>query len=205
MSNSVLPALPGLAWNNVTAPKFATKIQTSVGGSEVRASFQPYPIRQYELVHDFLRQYTPVGSSAYTEMATLYAFFCTMLGAWDSFLFDDLNDDTVVKSVFGTGDGATVAFQLGRSFGGFFEPVYNTNSTPLIYVNNVLKTVSTDYTISATGLVTFTSAPAGGLPVQWSGTYYWRCRFEEDQLSFTEFANLFWEQKSLKFRTVLNG
>jgi uncharacterized protein (TIGR02217 family) len=209
VSNVILPALPGLAWDNTTAPGFSTKIQTSVGGTEVRASFLPYPIRAYELVHEFLRQYTPPGGSPYTEMVQLYAFFCSRLGSFDSFLFDDPNDDSVTKTLVAVGDGATTVFQLGRTIGSgsttFFEPVYNVNSAPLIYVNNVLKTVSVDYTLSATGLLTFTSAPGNTLPIQWTGTYYWRCRFEDDALSFTEFVNLFWEQRSLKFRTVLNA
>ena len=200
MSQSILPVLPGLTWQNAKAPGFATKVQESVGGTVIAAAFRPYPIRAYEVKHELLRSY-----GAFTELATLYGFFCSMLGGFDTFLYDDPEDDTVTKSLIGTGNGSALTFQLGRTFGGFFEPVYNVNSSPLIYVNNVLKTVVTDYTISASGLVTFTSAPGGGLPVQWTGTYYWRCRFETDDLSFTEFANLFWEQAGLKFRTVLNG
>jgi hypothetical protein len=55
--------------------------------------------------------------------------------------------------------------------------------------------------------VTFTGGhiPAGGQAIAWSGTYYWRCRFEEDSIEFTEFANLFWDLKKLAFRTVLNA
>jgi len=204
MSQAVLPVLPGLQWENATTPSFETKIQTSVGGSEVRAAFMPYPIRQYTLVHGFLRQY-----GAFTEMATLHAFFCARQGAFDSFLFDDPSDDTVTLQQIATGNGVLTTFQLGRTIGGgfgvgFFEPIYNTNATPLIYVNGVLKTAGTDYTISATGLITFTVAP-GAVAIAWTGTYYWRCRFEEDALEFTEFANLFWAQKALRFRTVLNA
>jgi uncharacterized protein (TIGR02217 family) len=205
VSNAVLPVLPGLAWDNTTAPHFATKIQTSVGMSEVRAAFSPYPVRHYMLVHNFLRQYTPAGGSPFTEMNTLYGFYCSRQGSFDSFLYDDPADDTVTLQQFGTGDGATVAFQLNRTRGGFNEPVYNTHSTPLIYINGVLKSTPADYTINSSGLVTFTAAPGNGLPVQWTGTYYWRCRFDDDAIDFTEFANLFWSLKKLAFRTVLNA
>jgi uncharacterized protein (TIGR02217 family) len=204
MSNSVLPALPGLAWQNTKAPQFSTKIQTSVGMSEVRAAFNPYPVRRYMLVHNFLRSY-----SAFTEMATLYGFFCARQGSFDSFLYDDPEDDLIANTApymqFGTGDGATVAFQLGRSLGSFFEPVYNTHSTPKIYVNSVLQTTPANYSISASGLVTFTSPPGLGLAIAWSGSYYWRCRFDDDSLEFSEFASLFWEQKRLSFRTLLGA
>lgn len=204
MSQAVLPTFPGIQWGNTKAPQFATKIQTSIGFSEVRAGFTPYPIRRYALSYEFLR-----STGALTELATLYGFYCARGGSRDSFLYDDPEDDTIANVApymqFGTGDGATVAFQLGRSLGGFFEPVFNTNSVPKIYLNNVLKTVTTDYTISASGLVTFTVAPANTVVIAWSGTYYWRVRFEEDALAFTEFASLFWEQKKLGFRTVLNA
>lgn len=204
MSQAVLPALPGLTWQNTKAPEFSTKIQTSVGQSEVRAAFSPYPIRKYSLQYNFLRSY-----GAFTELATLYGFFCARQGSYDSFLYDDPEDDAIADvapyMTFGTGDGVTTAFQLGRSLGSFFEPVYNTHSTPKIYIANVLKTSGPDYTISASGLVTFTSAPGLGLALAWSGTYYWRCRFEDDSLSFSEFASLFWEQKSLTFRTIQNA
>jgi uncharacterized protein (TIGR02217 family) len=202
MSQAILPVLPGLTWQNTMAPKFSSKIQTSVGQSEVRAAFSPYPVRHYVLTYNFLR-----GYGAFTELQQLYGFFCARLGSFDSFLYDDPEDDTVPDTSpgnFGTGDGSTTQFQLGRSRGGFFEPVYNLHSTPKIYVNGILKTVSTDYSISG-GLVTFTAAPGNGLALTWSGTYYWRCRFEDDMIDFTEFASLYWEQRKLGFRTILNG
>jgi uncharacterized protein (TIGR02217 family) len=199
MSNSVLPALPGLTWSNTKTPTFTTKIQTSVGMSEVRAAFSPYPRRRYTLTYNFLRDW-----GALTELKTLYGFYCQMQGAFDTFLYDDPEDDSVTSQLIGTGDGSTTAFQLVRTYGGFTEPVYNPHAAPQIFVNGVLKTLGIDYTIT-NGVVTFAVAPGIGLPVTWTGTYYWRCRFEQDTLAFEELANLVWKQSSMAFLTVLNA
>jgi uncharacterized protein (TIGR02217 family) len=208
----ILPVLPGLAWENTKAPEFATKIQSSVALNEVRIGMTPYPVRKYAVVYNFLREYKPSGASKFEELNTLYNFFCNCGGSQTSFLYDDPEDDTIADvapyMLFGTGDGSTTTFQLGRSLnGGFFEPVYNTHSTPKIYVSSVLQTLGVAYTISASGLVTFLGGhiPGAAAPIAWSGTYYWRCRFEDDSIEFNEFASLFWALKKLTFRTVLNA
>ena len=65
---------------------YATKVQTSASGKELRASFQSTPIYKWELKFNFLRQ---TGyNTAVDEVAQLKTFFDTMLGSWDSFLFN---------------------------------------------------------------------------------------------------------------------
>jgi hypothetical protein len=54
------------------------------------------------------------------------------------------------------------------------------------------------------GLVTFNSAPAANLQVTADFSYYYRCRFLEDELNdLEEFLFQLWDCKSLKFRSVL--
>lgn len=61
---------------------------------------------------------------------------------------------------------------------GGFEPVYAPSLPDLkIYVNETLQTAS-QYTVSASGLVTFSSAPTSGYQLTWSGTFYARVRFD---------------------------
>jgi uncharacterized protein (TIGR02217 family) len=52
-------------------------------------------------------------------------------------------------------------------------------STPVIKINNVLTTA---YTISASGMVTFTTAPASTAQLTWSGEFDVPVRFDTDQL-----------------------
>ena len=78
------------------------------------------------------------------------------------------------------------------------EPVFDVNSTPQIFVNGVLQTLTTHYTISATGLVTFVTAPAGALSVTWTGTYYRRMSFLQSTAEFTKFMSNLWSLKTLE-------
>ena len=197
MSNSVFPALPGLGWSVMRTPMWSTNIQHTVSGREVRASFYSVPIYKYSLTYEVLRQ-----AAAFTEWQSLIGFYNARGGAYDSFLFDDPNDDTATLQSFGTGDGTTVAFQLKRTLGGFAEPVYNTNATPQIFKAGVLQTVVTNYTISSSGLVTFVVAPAAAAALTWTGTYYWRLRFSDDSIDFENFAFLFWAAKKVDLVSV---
>lgn len=210
MSSAVFPALPGLTWNITRTPQFSTKIQQAVGGRRIAAAFQPYPIRKWTLEYEFLRAYTPVGGSPFTEWQTLEGFFNARQGSFDTFLFDDPEDDTATAMIFGTGNGSQTAFQLGRTLGGFFEFVYNVygatfSGAPAIYNNAVLQTAGVDYNLSASGVVTFTSAPAGGHSLTWTGTFRWRCAFEQDATEFNMFAQHFWAAKSVSFLSVLGA
>lgn len=200
MSNAVLPSFPGLTWNTTRRPVFSTVVKKSVSGREFRASHYAYPLWQYKLTYEVLR-----ARSALTEMQILAGFFNARSGSFDTWLYNDPDDNAVNGQPFGTGDGTQVAFQLVRSFGGFTEPVYDVNTTAglaQVYVAGVLKTKDVDYTLSPTGLVTFGTAPTAGQALTWTGAYYWRCRFMQDQLEFNQFMKMFWELRTLEFITV---
>lgn len=53
-----------------------------------------------------------------------------------------------------------------------------------------------------TALVTYTTAPAAGTPLLWSGRFYKRVRFEKSSLEFKEFLRDLWESKSVALLTV---
>ena len=197
MSNAVFPTLPGLAWNVMRRPRWSTVAKQSVSGREFRAAQFSYPIWEYELSYEVLR-----GSSALPEVQQLIAFFNARSGSYDTFLYTDPDDKSVTAQQFGVGDGSNKVFQLVRAYGGYIEPVYDVNGAPSIYVNGALKTLTTDYTISSTGLVTFVTAPGVSMPVTWTGNFYWRCRFLQDEAEFNQFLYQLWELKRLTFKTV---
>ena len=87
MSSSVFPSFAGVDIAIKRSEIYATKIQTSVSGKELRASFQSTPRYRYELRLNFLRQ--AAYNTVTDEVAQLKTFFDTMLGSWDSFLFND--------------------------------------------------------------------------------------------------------------------
>lgn len=197
MSNSVFPSFPGLTWNVVRRPKWSTVTKKSVSGREFRAAQYSYPIWEYKLSFEVLR-----ARSALPEMQQLAAFFNARQGSYDTWLYTDPDDNTVTTQLFGTGDGVTTQFQLVRAFGGYTEPVFDVNGSPSIYKAGTLQTISTHYTISSSGLVTFVTAPTVGQALTWTGSFYWRCRFMQDQLEFNQFMRQLWELKTLEFTTV---
>ncbi len=197
MSNSVFPTFPGLTFNVTRSPVWSTTTRTSVSQREFRAANASFPLYKVKLIYEVLRQTT-----GYTEFSQLTGFFNQMFGSFDSFLWTDPDDNTTTAQTIGTGDGASTQFQLVRTFGSFVEPVFDTNSVPQIYVNAVLKTAGTDYSISATGLVTFTVAPGAALPITYTGTYYRRMRFAQDAAEFTKFMQNLWNLKTLEMVSV---
>jgi uncharacterized protein (TIGR02217 family) len=196
MSNAVLPTLSGLMFPVLKTPKWSTKIQTATSGKETRLGLWSYPIWEYTIGYGYLR------SSSTAELQTLAGFYNARQGAYDSWLFTDPDDNAVVAQSFGTGDGATASFQLARALGGYNEPVLALNGTPAIYKAGTLQAAGTNYSISATGLVTFVSPPANGNALTWTGSYYWRCRFLDDHITLEKFMASLWELKTLKFQSV---
>lgn len=192
MGNAVFPVLPGLGWNIGKAPNWATRIQKAVSGKELRAALMSYPVYKISLTYEVLR-----AETAYAELQSLIGFFNNRQGAFDSFLYNDTSDNAVTAQNFGTGNGSATAFQLIRTLGGNVEPVMNLNGNPSIYVAGVLKTLTTDYSLS-NGMVTFVAAPANGAALTWSGSYYYRCRFLQDAADFENFLYQLWALKKLE-------
>jgi len=203
MSNVVFPSqsvTPGLSWGVKQRPTFNNKVQRAVSGKELRTALMQYPLWEITLSYDVLRD--AQFQAGYNELETMVGFFCARQGAFDSFLFNNLTDNTATSTSIGTGTGNQTAFQLCRTLGAngytFNEPVNNVNTVTAIQFNGVTQNVS-NYSVSSTGLVTFFSAPGANVPVTWNGTYYYRTRFQEDASDFESFMRGLWELKQLTF------
>lgn len=199
MSEAVLPSLPGLEWNSKKTPMFRTKIQSSVSGKELRSSFMAYPLWKYRLSYAVLR-----SAAEYAELQNLLGFFLSRRGSFDSFLYTDPDDNSVTDQSFGTGDATTASFQLVRTLGGFAEPVQNLNGAPTLKVAGVTKTAGTHYNIGSTGIVVFTAGniPTAGQALTWTGSYYIRVRFLQDESEFNQFLYQLFDLKKLEFISV---
>ncbi len=148
MSNLVFPysRLPGVKINVKRRPMFKTQVQESISGKELRASWWTYPRYKYTLSFEGLR-----AANAYQEFQTLVGFIGRHLGQFDSFLFQDPEDNAVTAHPFARGNGITAAFQLQRSlvpaaslpadvsktfwpnYGDGYEPIFDLNGAPTIY------------------------------------------------------------------------
>ena len=197
MSNSVYPVLPGIQFNVSRTPIFKTDVKTTPSGREYRAAQMIAPLYRYSLTYEFLRD-----TAAFQEFRTLFGFYNQRQGSFDSFLFSDPDDSSAITQAVGVGDGSTKIFQLVRTLGGSVEPVYDLNSAIGIYLNGVSQSLGGNYTVNSTGGVTFINAPGAGVAITWTGNYYWRCRFLQDEMSFEKFMQALWEAKKVEFITV---
>jgi hypothetical protein len=112
MSSLIFPSLPGVKINVRRRPVFATKVQTTASGRELRATWQSAPRTRYGLSFEFLR-----SASAHNEFQRMANFIARHAGQYDSFLFSDPEDNAVTNHGFGVGNNATTAFQLQRTLG----------------------------------------------------------------------------------------
>jgi uncharacterized protein (TIGR02217 family) len=197
MSNAVFPDLPGIDIKVRKTPIWNTRVQRAVSGRELRTAFYSYPLYKLAISYNFLR------AGAEAELQAIVGFFNARKGSFDNFLFSDPLDSVAADQQFGVGDGANIKFQLTRAFGGNTEPVMNINGTPSITVDDVPRTPGTDYTLDSLGMVTFMTAPAAGAVLRWTGAYYYRVRFERDEMDFEQFLWELWEAKRVELRGSL--
>jgi uncharacterized protein (TIGR02217 family) len=195
MSDAIYPTLPGISWSFIRTPIWKTTIQPTQSGRELRSANMSYPIYKYTLTYDVLR-----SDPTFAELQTLIAFFNARSGSFDSFLFADPDDGVVTSGGFGTGDGVTKSFQLIKSYGGYAEPVIAVHAVTQVAVGGV---ATAAYTVANdTGILTFTSAPALGALLTWSGSFYYRCRFVADTYDFEKFMQNLWLMQKIDFQTT---
>jgi uncharacterized protein (TIGR02217 family) len=198
MSNAIFPSLAGLEYPVTRTPVAGkTLIQTSVSGLENRVALWSAPRWRWTLSFNFLRD------DSNDEFRTLLAFFLARQGSYDSFLFDDPDDNAVAGQPLGVGDGVTTAFQLVRSLGGYAEPVLAPHALTAVSVGGA--SIGSAFAVDPNGgVLTLAAAPAAGATVAADFTYYWPVRFMTDEVDFAKFMNRLWEQKKLDFISLKN-
>jgi len=207
MSTSVFPTLSGIGWPVTRSPIYKTRTQTNISGKEVRIADWSSPRYQWKLPFAFLRQGAgPFNGITFTEYSQLEGFFESMLGGWDSFQYQDVDDNKVTSQIFAQGDGSTISFQLKRSFGGGSCPILapNLSQTFNVYLNGspTSSYVVTHWGQTNPGVVTFSSPPGAGVNISADFSYYFPCRFDDDSISFDKFLSYVYECKSLTFTSI---
>jgi hypothetical protein len=191
MSNEVFPStLSGYMWDSTKKPMFNNITHSPVTGRDVRISMYNQPVYEFNLANQWMTK---------ADKDTLMGFFLARRGQFDSFLYGD-EDCVAVAEPFGTFTN-NASFQLVKSMGGFSHTVNNVVGAPSIYLANRLLE-SSEYTISATGLVDVHPVTGTGL-LTWSGSCYYRCIFLEDSQEYNQFANRLYECGEIKFKGCL--
>ncbi len=195
MSGLIFPTLPGMGIAVKRTPVFSTQVAVAASGKELRASYQSTPRWKYEIPLNFVRVSGFSSLTPSNEMAAILGLFNSVKGMWDSFLYTDPYSNTASGTSFGTGNGSLTTFQLLDIEG---LPIYDLNGAASIYVAGALTTPAS----IVNGLVTFSSAPANGAALTWSGAYYRRVRFDMDDYEQTQMANLCWDGGTVKLISV---
>lgn len=196
MSLDIFPTLPGLKWGSTRVPMHRTSVRETPSGREFRTRYFSFPRWRYKLAYEVLRE-----TDGLAELKTLVGFFNARGGAAQRFLYLDPDDCSVVDQRLGTGDGAIRKFQLVRTWGGVVEPVYAAADDAQVFVGGALADPST-YDIGPSGVLSFNVPVAMGLPVTWTGHFYWRVRFKQDETEVSQFLQQLWEARSVELITV---
>ena len=194
----VFPVLSGQNFISKKSPKFpATTIKTAVSGREVRYQTASQPTWDFKVSYEFMTNNSPTAS----DLQTMFAFFLTRNGQAQPFFFYDPYDNQVPTQYIGTGNGSTTSFQLMRTinpagYNGFVENIYAVLGTPTVTING---TSTSAYTIGANGVITFTTAPASGATIYWTGQFLFLCRFAQDNFDAEQMTLNLWSNKGLEF------
>jgi len=173
-------------------------ITSTRGWTESRNTRSPWPRKKYKI---------PFKVLTAAQRSYLSNFFEARNGSVRAFLLWDLDSCYVSGQTIGTGDGATISFQMvltrGDSAHSYNKPILHpvpagttvpyeirsvvngaTTATLNVYVQGVLKTLTTDYTINyTTGVITFTSAVPNGHIITATFMWYTPVRFTTDDFN----------------------
>lgn len=203
----MFPELPGLEWEATKKPVFRTKIMESVNGRELRASYQAEPKYEINLSYAFLREW-----KGKNELQQLESFFLTHRGSFDSFLLN-FHEDNEFECEF-VGDGVTTTFQLYKQLHhlkiplshtkpqdlGAIDPLmWNADSNKLMWnIDPLVLMWSFGHVgITSNGLLVLSAPLSVGQKIQVVGTYYYRCRFADDEQEYTHFLSKLWKAKKV--------
>ena len=196
----LFPSLSALDIGVHKKPLFSTGIQRTASLRESRAVFASFPLYEFELVANGLNAASDYqGSMPPGEFQSTMGLFLNSLGMFGTFLFQDPDDCQVTGSILGVGDGDTTQFALVRSLGGWVEPVGWVKDTPTVRKNG---TATLAFTLNAPNSITFTTAPASGVTITADFSFYFLCRFLEDQHDYLKLWDKMWSNESIKFTSV---
>lgn len=186
--------LPGcFSAGTAATPVSVVDVVRGPTGAEKRRSKRSTPMRRFNIGQNIRNL---------EDVYDVIEFFEVMNGPEHSFMVRNMLDYksgapdvdvSMLDADIGTGDGSTTVFQLKKQYRIVDEDAIGwsvernvylpEDNTVLIAVNGVLQTEITHYTIDySTGLVTFVSPPGNTLPVTAGFQYYYKVRFDTNEL-----------------------
>ena len=183
MSYNTFPALAGLGWDIKKRPMFSTAKEISASGARFHTARWPIPHYEFDLAFNYLSQ---------ADRDALEAFYNGQSGAAFPFLLSVTNDNAqTAKACSGTADGTNKIFQMPL-------PAQAQVVTSALFDNGSAAGAAT---VSASGLITFTTAPLAGHAITWTGTYAYLVNFKDDTEEFNQMMSQMYEVQQITMET----
>lgn len=208
----VFPLLPYTFPIKVT-PMMMTVIGASTSDREVRIPMQQLPLWQIELPFDELRDQTqnttPGPMVGFTQYMQLVELWLSMYGQAGVFAFDAPWDNSREDQIIGLGDGHQYIFTIVRTWGQdpafVTEPIGMINEVFDVSINGATVDPSTYYVernkifFISDG---FVHPPVADATITMTFSFYYACRFTDNNQDFEEFSSGRWTVGGLKFQSV---
>jgi len=176
-----------LGRSTAVAPEFSTSVSVTASGHERRNSLWADARVNFDV---------GPGIRSETELSDLIAFFRARRGAARGFRISDpfdhssngmIGTPTMLDQLIGVGNGQSADFQLMKSYGTSLDsqkrPITKPRAETLLV--SVGGSLALDWSLSATGLLTFTQAPAEGDEVRAGFLFDVPVRFAEDRIDIS--------------------
>lgn len=197
----------------------SSRVITAASGRETQLACAVYPRWAFTLNYggdSWLRDQTQnividPTLAGFTELEQISGLFIACLGSYGEFYYSDPDDFSRSNQFVGIGNGSITTFPLTYSWGnGPFSPamtipVGGIQTINAVYFNGVVQS-SALYSLDATNTqLVFGSAPgtpSAGVFITIDFAFYFRCRFLDDQMNYSQFARNLWDNKEVRFESV---
>jgi uncharacterized protein (TIGR02217 family) len=150
-----------------------------------------------------------LDSDTPSDLQTMIGAFIQQVGPVSGFSFLDQDENTAVGQLLGTGDGATVTFQLTKTYGagGFTgtEPIGVLGTVTGFYLNGAIQTPTINYStggVPGAQTITFITAPASGVAITGSYQFYYYAGFKDISIELEKFMNQLWLLNKLTIQSL---
>lgn len=213
----IFPTVPPLTWSVFKKVIMSSRVTTAISGRETQLACAVFPRWEFTLSYgggnSWLRDQTqnivPDPTLAgYTELQQISGLFLLCLGSYGEFYYSDPDDNSRSSQAVGTANGTQTTFPLYFTWGnGPFTPsmtvpVGGIQTINNVYFNGTVQSSSL-YSLDTTNTqLVFTTAPTNGTVITADFFFYFRCRFTQDSLDFSEFAQNKWDTREVRFQSV---
>lgn len=213
MAIPVFPILPGVTYSVHKRPTWATLEFIAVNGRRTVSAQQVYPLWEFELRFDFMKDQTQnivpfTAHAARHDFTLLSELFLSLSGKYGQFYFEDKTDYSRQGQIWSSStDGVSTVFTAFRTWGtpgrAIVEPVGGIKSIDNLYLSGLLVPPANYSFNPDTNFITFSSGPPpAGQLLTADFSFYYLCQFLEDQHDYDQFMANLWTLQSCKMRSV---